>query len=84
MELPTLSHSKKYVVNTLGKAVSVDVDKDEIVLVLRFNSETGTPGYDAMAKKIYVTRPSRNAAPAESQHGSGCRAPSSVPPRRWN
>ncbi len=46
---------KVYVVNTLGRAVSIiDVDKDEIVKVLRFNSETGTPGYDAVAKKIYV------------------------------
>src|SRR5439155_8651234 len=50
-----------YVVNTLGKAVSiVDVNKDEIVKVLRFNSETGTPGYDAVAKKIYVTLRSTN------------------------
>ena len=52
---------KVYVVNTLGKAVSIiDVDKDEIVKVLRFNSETGTPGYDAVAKKIYVTLRSTN------------------------
>jgi YVTN family beta-propeller protein len=35
---------KVYVANTLGKAVSViDVDKDELVKVLRFDSETGTP-----------------------------------------
>ncbi len=47
--------------NTLAKAVSVvDVNKDEIVNVLRFNSETGTPGYDAVAKKIYVTPRSTN------------------------
>ena len=40
---------KVYVVNTLGRAVSIiDVDKDEIVKVLRFNSEAGTPGYDAL------------------------------------
>src|SRR5436189_125750 len=52
---------KVYVVNTLGKAVSVmDVDKDEIVKVLRFDSETGTPGYDAVAKRIYVTLRSTN------------------------
>jgi len=42
---------KVYVVNTLGKAVSVvDVNRDEIIKVLRFNSETGTPGYDAVQK----------------------------------
>src|SRR6195256_1117396 len=45
---------KVYVANTLGKAVSViDVDRDEIVKVLRFDSETGTPGYDAVAKRIF-------------------------------
>jgi DNA-binding beta-propeller fold protein YncE len=50
-----------YVVNTLGKAVSViDVDKDEIVKFLRFDSETGTLGYDAVAKRIYVTLRSTN------------------------
>jgi DNA-binding beta-propeller fold protein YncE len=48
-------------VNTLGKAVSVvDVNRDEMIKVLRFNSETGTPGYDAVAKKIYVTLRSTN------------------------
>src|SRR5258708_21634555 len=52
---------KAYVVNTLGKAVSVvNVDTDEIVKVLRFESETGTPGYDSVAKKIYVTLRSLN------------------------
>src|SRR5258708_40037516 len=52
---------KVYVVNTLGKAVSVvDVDKDEIVKVVRFESETGTPGYDSVSKKIYVTLRSTN------------------------
>jgi len=50
-----------YVANTLGKAVSViDVDKDEIVKVLRFDSETGTPGYDAIVTRIYVTLRSTN------------------------
>src|SRR5205085_5402897 len=50
-----------YVVNTLGKAVSVvDIDKDDIIKVLRFNSETGTPGYDSVRKKIYVTLRSTN------------------------
>src|SRR5882757_1712011 len=41
---------KVYVVNTVGKAVSViDVHKDEIVKILRFDSETGTPAYEAIA-----------------------------------
>jgi hypothetical protein len=45
----------------LGKAVSViNVDKDEVIKVLRFDSETGTPGYDSIAKKIYVTLRSTN------------------------
>ena len=43
---------KVYVVNTTASAVSVvDVDKDEVVKVLRFNSETGTPGYDAVRRR---------------------------------
>jgi DNA-binding beta-propeller fold protein YncE len=32
----------------------VDVDKDEIVKTLTFNSETGMPQYDSVAKKVYV------------------------------
>jgi DNA-binding beta-propeller fold protein YncE len=45
----------------LGKAVSViNVDKDEVIKVLRFDSETGTPGYDSIANKIYVTLRSNN------------------------
>src|SRR5882757_4627702 len=52
---------KVYIVNTLGKAVSViNVDKDEVIKVLRFDSETGTPGYDSIAKRIYVTLRSTN------------------------
>src|SRR5262249_25370693 len=52
---------KVYVVNTPGKAVSVvDVSRDEIVKGLRFNGETGTPGYDAVTKKIYITLRSTN------------------------
>jgi hypothetical protein len=46
---------KVYVVNTLGKAVTVvDVDRDEIVKTLKFNSETGMPGYDSVARRVYV------------------------------
>ena len=52
---------KAYVVNTLGKAVSVvNADKDEVAKVLRFESETGTPGYDSAAKRIWVTLRSTN------------------------
>jgi DNA-binding beta-propeller fold protein YncE len=44
-----------YVADTLGKAVAViNVDKDEIVKTLTFNSETGMPQYDSMSKKVYV------------------------------
>jgi hypothetical protein len=38
------------------------IGKDEIVKVLRFDSETGTPGYDSVAKRIYVTLRSNNEA----------------------
>ncbi len=60
VDLRTMS-VKVSVVNTLGKAVSViNVDKDEVIKVLRFDSETGTPGYDSIAKRIYVTLRSTN------------------------
>jgi hypothetical protein len=32
----------------------VNVDKDEIVKVLKFESETGMPQYDSAARKVYV------------------------------
>jgi DNA-binding beta-propeller fold protein YncE len=32
----------------------------EVIKVLRFDSETSTPGYDSIAKKIYVTLRSTN------------------------
>jgi DNA-binding beta-propeller fold protein YncE len=52
---------KVYVVNTLGKAITViNVDKDEVIKVLRFDSETCTPGYDSMAKRIFITLGSTN------------------------
>ncbi len=47
---------KAYVVNTLGNAVSViDVNKDEIVKTIKFNSETGTPDYDAIARRVFIS-----------------------------
>ena len=46
---------KMYVANTLGKAVSVvDADKDEIVKVLRFESETGMPQYDSSSRRVWI------------------------------
>src|SRR5260370_25698919 len=46
---------KLYVSDERGKAEAVvDVDKDEIVKTLKFNSETGMPQYDPVARKVYV------------------------------
>jgi len=46
---------------TLGKAVAiVDVGKDEIIKTLKFNSETGMPGYDSVARRVYVNLRSTN------------------------
>ena len=46
---------KIYVANTLSKAVTVvDVNKGEIIKTLPFNSETGMPQSDSVAKKVYV------------------------------
>jgi len=41
-----------YISDTLGKAVAiVDVEKDEIVKTVEFNSETGMPQYDSVSRK---------------------------------
>jgi YVTN family beta-propeller protein len=46
---------KAYVSNERAKAESViDVKTDTIVKVLRFDSETGVPQYDPIARKVYV------------------------------
>src|ERR1700738_2971075 len=46
---------KLYVSDEQGKAEAiVDVQKDEIVGALRFDSETGMPQYDPIARKVYV------------------------------
>src|SRR5258707_5439328 len=45
---------KVYVADTDGKALAiVDVDKDAIVKTLRFDTETGMPQYDSVARRIY-------------------------------
>jgi DNA-binding beta-propeller fold protein YncE len=54
-------YRKVYVSDTLGKAVAVvDVDNDEIIKTLGFNSETGMPQYDSVARKVYVNLRSTN------------------------
>src|SRR5207248_1577162 len=54
-------YRKIYVSDTLGKAVAVvDVDKDNIVKTLRFDSETGMPQYDSVAHRVYVNLRSTN------------------------
>jgi DNA-binding beta-propeller fold protein YncE len=46
---------KLYVSDERGKAEAVvDVTKDEIVKTLHFESETGMPQYDPVARKVYV------------------------------
>src|SRR5881397_1021178 len=52
---------KAYVSNERAKAESViDVKTDTIVKVLRFDSETGVPQYDPIARKIYVNLQDQN------------------------
>src|SRR5207245_6667613 len=52
---------KLYVSDERGKAEAiVDVTKDEIVKTLHFNSETGMPQYDPVARKIYVNLQDEN------------------------
>ena len=46
---------KVYVADTNGKAIAiVDVQQDRIVKTLSFDSETGMPQYDPVAKRVYV------------------------------
>jgi hypothetical protein len=46
---------KLYVSDERGKAEAiVDVTKDEIVKTLHFDSETGMPQFDPVARKVYV------------------------------
>jgi hypothetical protein len=50
-----------YVSDERGKAEAiVDVTKGEIVKTLHFNSETGMPQYDPVARKVYVNLQDEN------------------------
>jgi DNA-binding beta-propeller fold protein YncE len=52
---------KLYVSDERGKAEAiVDVTKDEIVKTLHFDSETGMPQYDPVARKVYVNLQDQN------------------------
>ena len=52
---------KLYVSDERGKAEAiVDVQKDEIVGTLHFDSETGMPQYDPIARKVYVNLQDQN------------------------
>jgi hypothetical protein len=52
---------KLYVSDERGKAEAIaDVKKDEIIKTLRFDSETGMPQYDPVARKVYVNLQDQN------------------------
>ena len=52
---------KLYVSDERGKAEAiVDVTKDEIIKTLHFDSETGMPQYDPVARKVYVNLQDQN------------------------
>jgi len=52
---------KLYVSDERGKAEAiVDVTKDEIVKTLHFDSETGMPQYDPVARKVYLNLQDEN------------------------
>jgi len=52
---------KLYVSDERGKAEAVvDVQKDEIINTLHFDSETGMPQYDPVARKVYVNLQDQN------------------------
>ena len=55
---------KLYVSDERGRAEAiVDVTKDEIVKTLHFNSETGMPQYDLVARKVYLNLQDENILP---------------------
>jgi DNA-binding beta-propeller fold protein YncE len=52
---------KLYVSDERGKAEAVvDVENDEIIRTLHFDSETGMPQYDPVARKVYVNLQDQN------------------------
>jgi DNA-binding beta-propeller fold protein YncE len=52
---------KLYVSDERGKAEAiVDVTRDEIIKTLHFDSETGMPQYDPVARKVYVNLQDQN------------------------
>src|SRR5256886_13730575 len=52
---------KLYVSDERGKAEAVvDVQNDEIIRTLHFDSETGMPQYDPVARKVYVNLQDQN------------------------
>ena len=52
---------KLYVSDERGKAEAVvDVQQDKIIKTLHFDSETGMPQYDPVARKIYVNLQDQN------------------------
>jgi hypothetical protein len=68
-------YHKLYVSDERGKAEAiVNVTKDEILKTLHFNSETGMPQYDSVARKVYVNLQDENIfAVIESGDGRGDR-----------
>jgi len=52
---------KLYVSDERGKVEAiVDVTKDEIIKTRRFDSETGMPQYDPVARRVYVNLQDQN------------------------
>jgi|SRR5437868_6856557 len=52
---------KLFVLDERGKAGAIlDVRKDEIVVTLHFESETGMPQYDPAARNVYVNLQDQN------------------------
>jgi DNA-binding beta-propeller fold protein YncE len=56
---------KLYVSDERAKAVAiVDVTRDEVLQTLHFDSETGMPQYDPVARKIYINLQDKNVLAA--------------------
>ncbi len=61
IDLKQMKLIKLYVSDERGKAEAiVDVQQDKIIKTLHFDSETGMPQYDPVARKIYVNLQDQN------------------------
>jgi hypothetical protein len=58
--MPLLFISSTFPMNAVKAEAIVDVQQDKIIKTLHFDSETGMPQYDPIARKVYVNLQDQN------------------------